>query len=63
MINPKQQQQQTQVEQPSGRILGRQLARELSKEEVEAISGGMRKAPTQDSGGGTGSGLWGGLDD
>jgi hypothetical protein len=58
-----QSQQQAQTPQPAARLLGRQLARELTKEEIEAISGGLMKAPTHDSGGGTGSGLWGGLDD
>jgi hypothetical protein len=43
------------------RILARQLARELTKDEVEAISGGLRKAG--DVSGGTGSGIWGNLDD
>jgi hypothetical protein len=42
------------------RILARQLARELTKEEIEAISGGRAKDKDH---GGTGSGLWGGLDD
>jgi hypothetical protein len=53
-------QQQTPVSQQAPRLLARQLARELSKEEVEAISGGRMKDKDQ---GGTGSGLWGNLDD
>jgi hypothetical protein len=53
-------QQQAPVSQHAPRLLARQLARELSKEEVEAISGGRSK--DQDHGG-TGSGLWGNLDD
>ena len=55
-------QQPTQDTQPTARLLGRRLARELTKVEIDAIAGGMRKAPTHDSGG-TGSGLWGNLDD
>jgi hypothetical protein len=54
-------QQQAPVSQAAApRLLARQLARELSKEEVEAISGGRSKDKDQ---GGTGSGLWGNLDD
>ncbi|HJV69944.1 hypothetical protein [Ideonella sp.] len=53
-------QQQAPALDTAPRILARQLARELSKEEIEAISGGRSK--DQDHGG-TGSGLWGNLDD
>jgi hypothetical protein len=42
------------------RILARQLARELTKDEVEAISGGKMKERDVE---GTGSGFWGNLDD
>ena len=61
-MKTQQPQQPTQATQPAARLLGRRLARELSKDEIAAIAGGMRKAPTHDSGG-TGSGLWGNLDD
>jgi len=42
------------------RILARQLARELTKDEIEAISGGMRKIKDVE---GTGSNFDGNLDD
>jgi len=42
------------------RILARQLARELTKDEIEAISGGKMKERDVE---GTGSGYWGNLDD
>ena len=45
---------------PADRILARRLARELSKEELEAVSGGMMKDRDVE---GTGSGVWGNLDD
>ena len=45
------------------RILARQLARELTKDEVEAISGGRMKSNPNDSGGGTTSAPWTFLDD
>jgi len=57
-----QQQEHDRPAKPQGRLLGRRLARELTRDEIDAISGGMRKAPTHDNGG-TGSGLWGNLDD
>lgn len=45
---------------PAGRVLARQLARELSKEEIDAIAGGMMK--TRDVHG-TACEPWGNLDD
>jgi hypothetical protein len=51
---------QTEPQELNGRILARQLARELTKEEVDAISGGRNKL---DDVPGTGSGIWGNLDD
>jgi len=51
---------QPETQQPTARILARELARELSKEEVQAISGGRFKL---DDVPGTGSGIWGNLDD
>jgi hypothetical protein len=59
-MNTPMQQKTPATELAAPRLLARQLARELSKEEVEAISGGRSK--DQDHGG-TGSGLWGNLDD
>ena len=59
-MNTTTQQQAPVSQQAAPRLLARQLARELSKEEVEAISGGRSK--DQDHGG-TGSGVWGNLDD
>jgi hypothetical protein len=59
-MNTTTQQQAPVSQQAAARLLARQLARELSKEEVEAISGGRSK--DQDHGG-TGSGVWGNLDD
>jgi hypothetical protein len=45
------------------RILARQLARELTKDEVEAISGGRMKNTFDDPGYGTISGPVGDMDD
>jgi hypothetical protein len=59
-MNTPTQKQAPLTQQAAPRLLARQLARELSKDEVEAISGGRSK--DQDHGG-TGSGLWGNLDD
>ncbi|HEU4411802.1 MAG TPA: hypothetical protein VFS43_41565 [Polyangiaceae bacterium] len=49
-----------QAQPPAERILARRLARELSKDELDAISGGTMKDRDVE---GTGSGMWGNLDD
>jgi len=61
-MKTQQAQQPTPARQPA-RVLGRSLARELTKEELAEIAGGQRKSSPDDSGHGTGSGLWGNLDD
>jgi hypothetical protein len=50
----------TQAHELDERILARQLARELTKDEVDAIAGGRMKLEDV---GGTSSGIWGNLDD
>jgi hypothetical protein len=59
-MNTPMQQQAPVSQQAAPRLLARQLARELSKDEIEAISGGLMKDKDH---GGTGSGMWGNLDD